>query len=213
MTAPLVARRRDCDWIAVRTEYFHRQRLGAACQPAMGQSVYRWPASADAFRRHCLDAATFLAASLTSPGSPTQANSVPPSMRQFAERAGMLALVTLVDGVFAEGNGVSATRTAIYAGWQLVRWEGGRPMAGAAQVSDSTARAIDDLIGDVRKGLPANAPWEHVSAQMNWRQVGSVLRDLFVRHSSCSRRTPRSIMCDKVCHSCGTLPKDPQPPA
>jgi len=207
----------DLAWLLRRIESYHRKRLLDAGVPEEElHTVFVKSAMRGRLRDLCSDAAGWVKRLSINPNPrapKTVGNRVPPVTRGLAVRAGLLADAIVRDGILCERNGVTAARTAIFAGWQFIRWEGGRPMECLSPANDAAAKAIDSIIEKARKQLRGNhtPPWKKVSPLVDWETVATELARLFIGHGACSPNTPRIVYQAKLCHSDSARPKDPQP--
>ena len=206
-----VKRDDDLTWLICRIECFHQARLREELtrlgRPEEYPIVYSGRKRGRVeLKRICETAATYLPSleSNPKPALNTLGNEIPSVSRQVPHRAGMLAWTILKTGLLREEGDVTAARTAIWAGWQFMRWEGGWPMNDIdAAVKDTVAR-LDDLT--------KSGQWTAKESGKGKPSVNSVLRELYVGHGACGRYTPCFVMDTKSCHDKEIPPVPEQPP-
>jgi len=221
-----VPRETDLNWLVRRIESYHRKRLLAAGVPEDGLRIYKQTGMCGVLETACSNHASLLPPlreNLSAkPEERTAGNMVPPANRQILHRAARLAMTIMFDGALNECNGVTEARTAIFAGWQFMRWEGGRPMEedtaadkALEHFNEAAAKEVDKIVAETRKKYGKNTPWSRIRTLADYGRISKLMYELFVLRGACGPGTPQSVarakkLC-KLCHYDAPRPKDPQP--
>jgi len=173
-------RSEDFAWIKERVERYHARRLRCPLPQA-----YR-PGGQTEFKDVCRRFATSLPSMEGVTGRALH-NYEPPWSRRPFNRAAMFALGIIRDLYFLETNTVTVSRTAIDAGWQLLRWEGLLPVVECDAESESGASKIDQLL--ISAGLPGVRNKEALQAgHFDWGRVLDILAPLYNTWGACGAK-------------------------